>query len=219
MQVGVLPAAPLPDGVKVARRFVKPLVLVRVQVWQPILVESSKLRVERRAKIFSGSQPSTLNSQPFWKAGRYKLAAPVSKTGSAIAEVGALPTPSATLVESRGPRGESRMKACPALDSRPSTFDSSRPVAQKQSTRLITGRRRSVTCRDDQPSLSELRLGEPVSNPTLNERNPMKPVIRSQSQLLFRKSFKPDRTIRIRLAAKAILVFRPTRAGPRLKTV
>src|SRR5207244_1243173 len=26
----------------------------------------------------------------------------------------------------------------------------SRPVAQKQSTRLITGRRRSVTCRDDQ---------------------------------------------------------------------
>jgi hypothetical protein len=26
----------LPDGVKVARRFVKPLVLVRVQVWQPI---------------------------------------------------------------------------------------------------------------------------------------------------------------------------------------
>ena len=54
MQVGVLPAAPLPDSVKVARRFVKPLVLVRVQVWQPI-----------------------------WKAGRYKLAAPVSKTGSA----------------------------------------------------------------------------------------------------------------------------------------
>lgn len=94
-----------------------------------------------------------------------------------------------------------------------------RLVAQKQSTRLITGRRRSVTCQDDQPSLSELRLGEPVSHPTLNERKAMKPVIRSQSQLLFRKSFKPDRTIRIRLAAKAILVFRPTRAGPRLKTV
>ena len=35
MQVGVLPAAPLPDGVKVARRSVKPFVLVRVQVWQP----------------------------------------------------------------------------------------------------------------------------------------------------------------------------------------
>ena len=39
-----------------------------------------------------------------------------------------------------------------------------RPVAQKQSTRLITGRRRSVTCRDDQPSLSELRLGRPIWN-------------------------------------------------------
>ena len=31
----------------------------------------------------------------FWKAGRYKLAAPVSKTGSGQTEVGALPTPSA----------------------------------------------------------------------------------------------------------------------------
>lgn len=29
-------ASILPDGVKVARRFVKPLVLVQVQVWQPI---------------------------------------------------------------------------------------------------------------------------------------------------------------------------------------
>ena len=36
-----------------------------------------------------------------------------------------------------------------------------RLVAQKQSARLITGRTRSVTCRDDQPSLAELRLGEP----------------------------------------------------------
>lgn len=36
MQVQLLPAAPLPGGVKVARRPVKPLVLVRVQAWQPI---------------------------------------------------------------------------------------------------------------------------------------------------------------------------------------
>src|SRR5436309_9719272 len=35
MQVGILSAAPLPGGVKVARRPVKLLVLVRVQVWQP----------------------------------------------------------------------------------------------------------------------------------------------------------------------------------------
>src|SRR3954462_7997651 len=69
MRVQILPAAPviiMPDSVKVAQRPVNPLVLVRVQVWQP-----------------------------FWKAGRYKLAAPVLNTDPAYAEVGALPTPSA----------------------------------------------------------------------------------------------------------------------------
>jgi hypothetical protein len=45
----------------------------------------------------------------------------------------------------------------------------------------------------------------------------MKPVLRYQSQLLFRKSYKPDRVIRIRLAARAIRVFRPKRAGPAMK--
>ena len=45
----------------------------------------------------------------------------------------------------------------------------------------------------------------------------MKPVLRFQSQLLFRKSYKPDRLIRLRLAAKTIKVFRPTRARPQLK--
>ena len=44
----------------------------------------------------------------------------------------------------------------------------------------------------------------------------MKPVLRFQSQLLFRKSYKPDRLIRIRLAARTIHVFRLTRAGPKL---
>ena len=39
MQVRILPAAPLPGGVKVARRPVKPLVLVRFQVWQPICTD------------------------------------------------------------------------------------------------------------------------------------------------------------------------------------
>jgi len=37
-----------------------------------------------------------------WKAGRYKLAAPVSKTGSVRTEVGALPTPCATLTIKTG---------------------------------------------------------------------------------------------------------------------
>ena len=37
-----------------------------------------------------------------------------------------------------------------------------RLVAQEQSARLISGRPRSVTARDDQPLLSELQLDEPI---------------------------------------------------------
>ena len=43
------------------------------------------------------------------------------------------------------------------------TAINTRPLAQKQSARLITGRPRSVTVEDDQPSLCELRLGKPAS--------------------------------------------------------
>ena len=39
----------------------------------------------------------------------------------------------------------------------------------------------------------------------------MKPVLRYQSQLLYRKSYKPRRAIRIRPTAKLNLVFRPAR--------
>jgi hypothetical protein len=46
----------------------------------------------------------------------------------------------------------------------------------------------------------------------------MKPVIRYQSQLLFRKSYKPNRKFRIRPAARTVLVFRPSRAGPQMET-
>ena len=42
----------------------------------------------------------------------------------------------------------------------------------------------------------------------------MKPVIRYQSQLLFRKSYKPNRIIRIRPTTGLNRVFRPSRAGP-----
>ena len=48
--------------------------------------------------------------------------------------------------------------------------------------------------------------------------NTMKPVIRYRSQLLFRKSYKPSRVIRIRLARKAALVVRPARASPQINT-
>jgi len=40
----------------------------------------------------------------------------------------------------------------------------------------------------------------------------MKPTIRSQSQLLFRKSYKPNRVLRIR-PAKLNFVFRPVAFG------
>ena len=39
----------------------------------------------------------------------------------------------------------------------------------------------------------------------------MKPVIRYQSQLLFRKSYKPNRFMHIRPAAKVSVTFRPKR--------
>jgi hypothetical protein len=47
----------------------------------------------------------------------------------------------------------------------------------------------------------------------------MKPVLRYQSQLLFRKSYKPNRVIRIRPAAKLNFVFRPRGFGlkPQIK--
>jgi hypothetical protein len=40
----------------------------------------------------------------------------------------------------------------------------------------------------------------------------MKPVLRYQSQLLFRKSYKPARILRIRTNAKGV-TFRPARRG------
>jgi len=50
----------------------------------------------------------------------------------------------------------------------------------------------------------------------------MKPVIRYQSQLLFRKSYKPSRVIRIRPAQRLNVVFRPVNrfgAKPQLTIV
>ena len=49
----------------------------------------------------------------------------------------------------------------------------------------------------------------------------MKPVTRYQSKLLFRKSYKPKRVIRIRPGVKLNFTFRPVRFGlkPQIKTV
>ena len=142
MQVGILPAAPLPDSVKVARRPVKPLVLVRVQVWQPI--SGCNVSSRRPPSEGGGRECNSLHPDHFWKAGRYKLAAPVLKTGSA------------------SQRSEHYRRLPPIL----------------------------------QPS---------------TKGSPMKPVLRNQSQLLFRKSYKPNRIVRIRPIAKPNFIFRPMR--------
>jgi hypothetical protein len=49
--------------------------------------------------------------------------------------------------------------------------------------------------------------------------DPMKPIMRYRSQLLFRKSYKPNRVIRIR-PVKLYFEFRPVRFGlkPQIKT-
>src|SRR4051794_6289305 len=89
------------------------------------------------------------------KAGRYKLAAPVLKTGSA------------------SPRSEH-------LNSQ----------FRHKSVAPIT-------------TFADAKRGPtPSASLTIKERNPMKPSIRYQSQLLFRKSYKPNRLIRLQPAAK-----------------
>ena len=45
----------------------------------------------------------------------------------------------------------------------------------------------------------------------------MKPVTRYQSRLLFRKSYKPGRLVRIGPARKMTVVFRPFRFAPEVK--
>jgi hypothetical protein len=49
----------------------------------------------------------------------------------------------------------------------------------------------------------------------------MKPVIRYRSQLLFRKSYRSNRILRIKPAAKLNFIFRPVRFGlkPQVKAV
>src|SRR5205823_5188660 len=100
MQVEVLPAAPLPGGVKVARRSVKPFVLVRVQVWQPIsgLCHQQTgvcTRPPRRKEEDAGASPATMTI-----SGRQADTSWLHlsrKQDQLKPEVGALPTPSAIL--------------------------------------------------------------------------------------------------------------------------
>ena len=83
MQVQLLPAAPLPGSVKVARRPVKPFGVgaspTLAAIFQGVMSAADGLVRNQEA---AGATPATLTI--LWKAGRYKLAAPVSKTGSAL---------------------------------------------------------------------------------------------------------------------------------------
>ena len=54
-------------------------------------------------------------------------------------------------------------------------------------------------------------LHHPPMSKTSPKENSMKPVIRYQSQLLFRKSYKPNRLIRVRPAAEPSVTFRSMR--------
>jgi hypothetical protein len=54
---------------------------------------------------------------------------------------------------------------------------------------------------------------------TTTQGNSMRPTIRYQRQPLFRKSYKPNRIIRVRPAAKWNLLFRHSRAGPQIKII
>jgi len=50
----------------------------------------------------------------------------------------------------------------------------------------------------------------------------MKPIVRCQSQLLFRKSYRPNRAMRIRPIGRLNIVFRPAKrfgVKPQLTTV
>ena len=146
MQVGTLSAAPLPGSVKVARRPVKPLVLVRVQVWQP----------------FSGCNVSS----------RWALARGHSSE-----------------------RGGRRCNSC-----HPDHFGW---LAEQQ----CPGPENRVSLR----AASVQSLHHPPISETSTKGNTMKSVIRYQSQLLYGRSYKPNRVIRLRPTAKLNLVFRPVR--------
>ena len=83
MQVGILPAAPLPGSVKVARRPVKPFGVgaspTLAANFQGVMSAADGLV---RNEEVAGATPATLTI--LRRAGRYKLAAPASKTGSAL---------------------------------------------------------------------------------------------------------------------------------------
>ena len=94
-------------------------------------------------------------------------------------------------------------------------------VNQRKADRLPheAGLRLLATPRVHPQCARNSRVGS-FSNLNLQPKGkPMRPVLRFQSQLLFRKSYKPNRIVRIRPTGKPNHVFRPSRAGPPIKPV
>jgi hypothetical protein len=100
MQVGILPTAPLPGGVKVARRSVKPFGVgaspTLAANFQGVMSVADGLAWNEEDGSAILSTLTISGRQADMVAVRQHLAAPVSKTGSVSTEVGALPTPSAS---------------------------------------------------------------------------------------------------------------------------
>ena len=184
----------------------------------------ARSRPTREPRLFY--QPSTPAINSFRKAGRYKLAAPVSKTGSVTTEVGALPTPSANFNhQPREPPYDNNSPAHTAVAAGQTPKARTAKVKDRQQegptgpanaaeadalSDLFPGRK---SCGISCPVASIIR--QPLSQ---RKEPPMKSIIRYRSQLRisFRGNYKPNRVIRIRPAQKATLVVRPARAGPQI---
>ena len=161
MQVKILPAAPLPGGVKVARRFVKPHGV--------------------------GASPTLAASFTEGRQIQAGCACPENRIGS-------------------NPRSERYRRPPPAFAA------------------CASGRRRLARRSAAKTGYisSEARLRLAFQFKPLTKGNPMKSIVRYQSQLLFRRSYKPFRAMRIRPTGRVNIVFRPAKrfgVKPQLTTV
>ena len=158
MQVRILPAAPLPGGVKVARRPVKP----RGVGASPTL--AANFTEGRQIEAGCACPENRIGSNP--RSERYRRPPPILTLNERKAHEDRSPSskPVALSPELQATSSHSHSAHRKAEHRFPSgetvwleTAIDHRLVAQKQSLRSITGRSRSVTCRDDPPSPFGLR--------------------------------------------------------------
>jgi hypothetical protein len=114
-----------------------------------------------------------------------------------------------------------RSKTRPGNSSADERAAGSAHAAQNQAgPRLFTRRQPSRLSRPVAPMINQMLalLKMPPNQP--KKRPIMKPVIRYRNQLLFRKSYNPNRFIRIKPSGRLNFVFRPLGFGlkPRIKS-